>query len=136
MSVSEKQTLEILRVLYYGAKIIILDEPTAVLTVQETEKLFRVLRRMKSEGHSIIIITHKLNEVMEISDRVSILRKGEYIATVDTKETNEQELTELMVGRKVSLSIERPKTESARPLLGNPASYNQKRRRRKRDRRR
>ena len=117
MSVSEKQTLEILRVLYYGAKIIILDEPTAVLTVQETEKLFRVLRRMKSEGHSIIIITHKLNEVMEISDRVSILRKGEYIATVDTKETNEQELTELMVGRKVSLSIERPKTESARPLL-------------------
>ena len=64
MSVSEKQTLEILRVLYYGAKIIILDEPTAVLTVQETEKLFRVLRRMKSEGHSIIIITHKLNEVM------------------------------------------------------------------------
>ena len=117
MSVSEKQTLEILRVLYYGAKIIILDEPTAVLTVQETEKLFRVLRRMKSEGHSIIIITHKLNEVMEISERVSILRKGEYIATVDTKETSEQELTELMVGRKVNLSIERPKTESARPLL-------------------
>ena len=72
---------------------------------------------MKSEGHSIIIITHKLNEVMEISERVSILRKGEYIATVDTKETSEQELTELMVGRKVSLSIERPKTESARPLL-------------------
>jgi len=117
MSVSEKQTLEILRVLYYGAKIIILDEPTAVLTVQETEKLFEVLRKMKSEGHSIIIITHKLNEVMEISDRVTILRKGEYIDTVNTKETNEQELTDLMVGRKVDLNIARPKTEFDRPLL-------------------
>ena len=81
MSVSEKQTLEIIKVLYYGAKIIILDEPTAVLTVQEIEKLFGVLRRMKEEGHSIIIITHKLNEVMDISDRVAILRKGEYITT-------------------------------------------------------
>lgn len=117
MSVSEKQTLEILRVLYYGAKIIILDEPTAVLTVQETEKLFEVLRRMKAEGHSIIIITHKLNEVLEISDRVSILRKGEYIDTVNTGETNEQELTELMVGRKVSLNIARPVTAFDRPLL-------------------
>ena len=84
MSVSEKQTLEIVKVLYYGAKIIILDEPTAVLTVQEIRKLFDVLRRMKEEGHSIIIITHKLNEVMEISDRVAILRKGEYITTVNT----------------------------------------------------
>ena len=97
MSVSEKQTLEIIKVLYYGAKIIILDEPTAVLTVQEIEKLFGVLRRMKEEGHAIIIITHKLNEVMDISDRVAILRKGEYITTVNTSETNEQELTEWMV---------------------------------------
>ena len=97
MSVSEKQTLEIVKVLYYGARIIILDEPTAVLTVQEIRKLFDVLRRMREEGHSIIIITHKLNEVMEISDRVSILRKGEYITTVNTSETNEQELTEWMV---------------------------------------
>ena len=79
MSVSEKQTLEIVKVLYYGAKVIILDEPTAVLTVQEIRRLFDVLRRMKEEGHSIIIITHKLNEVMEISDRVAILRKGEHI---------------------------------------------------------
>ena len=117
MSVSEKQTLEILRVLYYGAKIIILDEPTAVLTVQETEKLFEVLRKMKAEGHSIIIITHKLNEVLEISDRVSILRKGEYIDTVYTKDTSEQELTDLMVGRKVNLNIARPETKFARPLL-------------------
>ena len=76
MSVSEKQTLEILRVLYYGAKVIILDEPTAVLTVQEIRKLFDVLRRMKEEVHSIIIITHKLNVVMELSDRVTILRKA------------------------------------------------------------
>ena len=101
MSVSEKQTLEIIKVLYYGAKIIILDEPTAVLTVQEIEKLFGVLRRMKEEGHAIIIITHKLNEVMDISDRVAILRKGEYITTVNTSETSEQELTEWMVGHNV-----------------------------------
>ena len=117
MAVSEKQTLEIIKVLYYGAKIIILDEPTAVLTVQEIEKLFTVLRRMKDEGHSIIIITHKLNEVMEISDRVAILRKGEYITTVNTSETNEQELTEWMVGRKVDLNIERAPMNKTRPLL-------------------
>ena len=117
MAVSEKQTLEIIKVLYYGAKIIILDEPTAVLTVQEIEKLFAVLRRMKEEGHSIIIITHKLNEVMEISDRVAILRKGEYITTVNTAETNEQELTEWMVGRKMDLNIARPVVEKTRPLL-------------------
>ena len=117
MAVSEKQTLEIIKVLYYGAKVIILDEPTAVLTVQEIDKLFSVLRRMKEEGHSIIIITHKLNEVMDISDRVAILRKGEYITTVDTATTNEQELTEWMVGRKVDLNIERPAVEKTRPLL-------------------
>ena len=117
MAVSEKQTLEIIKVLYYGAKIIILDEPTAVLTVQEIDKLFAVLRRMKEQGHSIIIITHKLNEVMDISDRVAILRKGEYITTVNTAETNEQELTEWMVGRKVDLNIDRPVVEKTRPLL-------------------
>jgi len=117
MSVSEKQTLEIIKVLYYGAKVIILDEPTAVLTVQEIEKLFTVLRHMKEEGHSIIIITHKLNEVLEISDRVAILRKGEYITTVDTAQTNEQELTEWMVGRKIDLNIDRPAVEKTRPLL-------------------
>ena len=117
MAVSEKQTLEIIKVLYYGAKVIILDEPTAVLTVQEIDKLFSVLRRMKAEGHSIIIITHKLNEVMDISDRVAILRKGEYITTVDTAETNEQALTEWMVGHKVDLNIDRPAMERTRPLL-------------------
>lgn len=117
MAVSEKQTLEIIKVLYYGAKVIILDEPTAVLTVQEIQKLFGVLRRMKEQGHSIIIITHKLNEVLEISDRVAILRKGEYIGTVDTAQTNEQQLTEYMVGRKVDLNIERPVVEKKKPLL-------------------
>lgn len=117
MSVSEKQTLEIVKVLYYGARIIILDEPTAVLTAQETEKLFAVLRRMKEEGHSVILITHKLNEVLDVSDRVEILRKGKYITTIDTCDANEQMLTEAMVGRKVDLNIERPVAEHTRPLL-------------------
>ena len=117
MSVSEKQTLEIIKVLYYGDKIIILDEPTAVLTVQEIDKLFGVLRRMKEEGHSIIIITHKLNEVMDISDRVAILRKGEYTTTVNTAETTEQALTEWMVGRKLDLNIQRAPMYKTRPLL-------------------
>ncbi len=117
MSVSEKQTLEILKVLCYGAKIIILDEPTAVLTVQEIEKLFDVLRAMRKEGHSIIIITHKLNEVIEISDRVAVLRHGEYVGTVKTSETDTRKLTELMVGRKIDLNIERPVIEKTHPLL-------------------
>ena len=107
MSVSEKQTVEIIKVLYRGADILILDEPTAVLTPQETEKLFAVLRRMREDGKSIIIITHKLHEVLSLSDRVSVLRKGEYIATVNTAETDESQLTEMMVGKKISLNIER-----------------------------
>ncbi|MBE6669257.1 MAG: ABC transporter ATP-binding protein [Ruminococcaceae bacterium] len=107
MSVSEKQTVEIIKVLYRGADILILDEPTAVLTPQETEKLFKVLRRMRDDGKSIIIITHKLHEVLSISDKVAVLRKGEHIATVNTSETNESELTEMMVGKKVDLNIHR-----------------------------
>ena len=107
MSVSEKQTVETVKVLYRGAQTLILDEPTAVLTPQETEKLFDVLRRMKEDGKSIIIITHKLHEVMALTDRVAVLRKGEYIGTVDTKTATEQSLTEMMVGKKVSLNIER-----------------------------
>ena len=107
MSVSEKQTVEIVKVLYRGADILILDEPTAVLTPQETEKLFAVLRRMRDDGKSIIIITHKMHEVLSISDRVDVLRKGEHIATVDTCGTNENELTEMMMGKKISLNIER-----------------------------
>lgn len=107
MSVSEKQTVEIIKVLYRGADILILDEPTAVLTPQETEKLFGVLRNMREDGKSIIIITHKLNEVMEISDRVAVLRKGEFIGAVNTSETSVQELTDMMVGHKTDLNIHR-----------------------------
>ncbi|MBQ3265190.1 MAG: ABC transporter ATP-binding protein [Ruminococcus sp.] len=111
MTVSQKQTLEIVKTLYRGANILILDEPTAVLTPQETDKLFAVLRNMKADGKSIIIITHKLHEVLAISDRVSILRKGEYIGTVQTSEATVQSLTEMMVGQKVELDIERPEIE-------------------------
>ncbi|MCQ2449426.1 MAG: ABC transporter ATP-binding protein [Clostridia bacterium] len=117
MSVSEKQTVEIIKVLYRGADILILDEPTAVLTPQEIDKLFSILRRMKDDGKAIIIITHKLNEVMAISDRVTILRKGEYIGTVKTADTNEKELTEMMVGKKVDLKIDRVYIEKKKPLL-------------------
>lgn len=108
MSVSQKQTVEIVKVLYRGADILILDEPTAVLTPQETEKLFAVLRNMKKAGKTVVIITHKLHEVLEISDRVAVLRKGEFIGDVATSETNEQEMTNMMVGRQVTLNIDRP----------------------------
>ena len=107
MSVSEKQTVEIIKVLYRGANTLILDEPTAVLTPQETEKLFDVLRNMKKDGKAVIIITHKLNEVLAISDRVTILRKGLCITTIETKEASVQSLTEAMVGRAISLKIDR-----------------------------
>ncbi|MBR5618940.1 MAG: ATP-binding cassette domain-containing protein, partial [Clostridia bacterium] len=89
MTVSQKQTLEIVKVLYRGAEFLILDEPTAVLTPQEAEKLFQVIRNMRADGKSVIIITHKLHEVLSISDRVAILRKGEYIGTVDTQDATE-----------------------------------------------
>ena len=117
MSVSEKQTVEIIKVLYRGADILILDEPTAVLTPQEITRLFDVLHRMKDDGKSIIIITHKLNEVMEVSDRVAILRRGEHIATVNTAETTEAELTEMMVGKKIDLNIERSDPVNVTPRL-------------------
>lgn len=117
MSVSEKQTVEIIKVLYRGADILILDEPTAVLTPQETEKLFAILRRMRDDGKCIIIITHKLHEVMSLSDRVSVLRKGEYVGTVETKNTTESELTEMMVGKKISLNIERSEVKNPEDRL-------------------
>ncbi len=117
MSVSEKQTVEIIKVLYRGADILILDEPTAVLTPQEIDRLFDVLRMMRQDGKSIVIITHKLNEVLEVSDRVAILRRGMHIATVDTAKTNEAELTEMMVGKKVNLNIERKEPKNPAPRL-------------------
>ncbi len=112
MSVSQKQTVEIVKVLYRGADILILDEPTAVLTPQETDKLFDVLRAMKADGKAIVIITHKLHEVMALSDKVAVLRKGKYIGTVQTSETNPQALTDMMVGHAVTLNIDRPRYET------------------------
>ncbi|MDO4500942.1 MAG: ABC transporter ATP-binding protein [Erysipelotrichaceae bacterium] len=117
MSVSEKQTVEIIKVLYRGADILILDEPTAVLTPQETKKLFDVIRAMRNDNKSIIIITHKLNEVKEISDVVAIMRKGEHIATVRTSEVSEQQMTEMMVGRTVELNINRTEPKNIKPRL-------------------
>ena len=126
MSVSEKQTVEIVKVLYRGADILILDEPTAVLTPQEIEKLFQILRRMRDDGKSIIIITHKMHEVLSLSDRVAVMRKGEHIATVVTKETNEKELTEMMMGEKIELNINRtePKNTQDRLVVKNICSEN------------
>lgn len=112
MSVSEKQTVEIVKALYRGADVLILDEPTAVLTPQEIDRLFDVLRAMRADGKSVIIITHKLNEVMAISDRVTVLRKGEHVKTVNTAETNEKELADMMVGQKITLNINRPLPEN------------------------
>ena len=117
MSVSEKQTVEIIKVLYRGADILILDEPTAVLTPQETQKLFAVLRRMRDDGKAIIIITHKLHEVLSLSDKVAVLRKGEYVGTVETASTNETELTEMMVGKKISLNISRSEPKDPQDRL-------------------
>ena len=117
MSVSEKQTVEIIKVLYRGADILILDEPTAVLTPQETQKLFVVLRNMRADNKTVVIITHKLHEVLAISDRVTILRKGKYIDTVLTSEATEQSLTEGMVGEKVALNIERKDPENPQERL-------------------
>jgi len=117
MTVSQKQTLEIVKVLYRGAEILILDEPTAVLTPQETDKLFQVMREMKADGKSVVIITHKLHEVLAVSDRVAILRKGEYVDTVETKDATELSLTEMMVGKKVTLDIDRPEVRDRKLRL-------------------
>lgn len=117
MSVSQKQTVEIVKVLYRGADILILDEPTAVLTPQETEKLFRVLRKMRDDGKAIVIITHKMNEVEALSDRVAVLRDGEYICDMMTKDTNAAEMTNRMVGHPVTLNIERPDPVNPKPRI-------------------
>ena len=117
MSVSQKQTVEIVKVLYRGADILILDEPTAVLTPQETDRLFRIMRNMKADGKSLIIITHKLHEVLEVSDRVAVLRKGEYIGDVLTKDADQQSLTDMMVGHSVALNINRPDPVNVTPRL-------------------
>lgn len=117
MSVSQKQTVEIVKVLYRGADILILDEPTAVLTPQETERLFSVLRKMRDDGKAIVIITHKMHEVESLSDRVAVLRGGQYIGSLATKDTNVTEMTNMMVGHAVTLNIERPEPVNPRPRI-------------------
>ena len=117
MSVSQKQTVEIVKVLYRGADILILDEPTAVLTPQETDKLFAVLRNMRDDGKAIVIITHKMHEVESLSDRVAVLRHGQFIGDMPTKTTNAQEMTNMMVGHPVTLNIERPDPVDPRPRI-------------------
>lgn len=117
MSVSQKQTVEIVKVLYRGADILILDEPTAVLTPQETDKLFAVLRKMREDGKAIVIITHKMHEVLSLSDRVAVLRKGQYIGDMITKETTVKEMTDMMVGHSVTLNIERPEPVNPKPKI-------------------
>ena len=117
MSVSEKQTVEIVMVLYRGADILILDEPTAVLTPQETEKLFNILRAMRDAGKAVVIITHKMNEVESLSDRVAILRKGRFVGDMLTRNTNAQEMASLLMGRPVELNIERPDPVDPKPRI-------------------
>ncbi len=117
MSVSQKQTVEIVKALYRGADILILDEPTAVLTPQETDKLFAVLRSMRDDGKAIVIITHKMHEVEELSDRVAILRHGQFVGDMLTKMTNAQEMTNMMVGRPVTLNIDRPDPVDPKPRI-------------------
>ena len=117
MSVSEKQTVEIIKVLMKGGDILILDEPTAVLTPQEAESLFAVLRTMKQDGKAILLITHKLREVLSISDEVYIMRKGRQVATVKTKNTTEHMLAEMMVGKRMTLSLECPKMKGKKKRI-------------------
>ena len=117
MSVSQKQTVEIVKALYRGADILILDEPTAVLTPQETDKLFAVLRSMRDDGKAIVIITHKMLEVEALSDRVAVLRHGQFVGDMLTKDTNAQEMTNMMVGHPVTLNIDRPDPVDPKPRI-------------------
>ena len=112
LSGGQKKRVALARTLVDPTEVLILDEPTAVLTPQETEKLFTVMRNMKKDGKAIIIITHKLHEVLAVSDRVAVLRKGEYIGDTDTATASQQSLTDMMVGRAVSLNIDRPLNEN------------------------
>jgi general nucleoside transport system ATP-binding protein len=117
LSVGEQQWVEILKALYTGVDLLILDEPTAVLTPQETAKFFTILTKMTLEGLGIIFITHKLKEVMELSDRVTVLRKGQFIDTVETKDVTRADLARMMVGREVVFRVEKEKVEQGEPIL-------------------
>ncbi len=117
LPVGVQQKIEIMKVLYRGAKILILDEPTAVLTPQEVEELFEILKRLKKEGKTILLITHKLNEVMAVSDKVTVMRKGKVIGTRITSQTTPEELAEMMVGRKIVLKVEKPQKEKGEEVI-------------------
>jgi ABC-type uncharacterized transport system ATPase subunit len=117
ISVGEAQRVEIIKTLYRGAEILILDEPTAVLTPQETVKLFEILNSLKNDGKSIVFISHKLNEVMEISDRITVMRHGNYINTVNKADTSIPELAKMMVGREVFLNIKRKPCQKGNVIL-------------------
>jgi ABC-type uncharacterized transport system ATPase subunit len=117
LSVGEQQRVEILKMLYRGADILIMDEPTAVLTPQEAKELFNILRRMATEGHTVIFITHKLDEVMAISDRITILRGGRVVSTVSTPDTNKEALARMMVGRSVLFRVEKPHATTGEIVL-------------------
>ena len=117
LSVGHQQRVEILKALYRQANILILDEPTGVLTPSEADQLFRILKRLRDEGKTIILITHKLREIMEITDTVSVMRRGEMTATVKTADTNPEKLAELMVGRKVLLRIDKSAAKPSKEML-------------------
>lgn len=117
LSVGQQQKVEILKALYRKAKVLILDEPTAVLTPQEIDELANIISMLKKEGKSFILITHKLKEVMNMSDRITIIRRGEVIKTLSTKDTNIDELAEMMVGRKVNLKVNKSSREAGQAIL-------------------
>src|SRR3954470_25005590 len=117
LSVGQQQRVEILKALYRGARILVLDEPTAVLTPQETLEIFGVLRRLKAEGTSIIFISHKLDEVLSIADRITVIRRGRVVGKRVPAETNEEDLAELMVGRELSLVVDRGVSRPGEPVI-------------------
>ena len=117
LPIGVQQRVEILKLLYRDARLLILDEPTAVLTPQEKDQLFAVLRKLREDGRSVVIVTHKLNEIMEIADRVTVMRDGQVVATRTIGETSEQELTRLMVGRDVNLRADKSAKNRRTPIL-------------------
>jgi simple sugar transport system ATP-binding protein len=117
LSVGQQQRVELLKALYRHARLLILDEPTAVLTPQEVEEFFAILRRMREQGKTVIIITHKLSEVLAISDDVTVMRDGRVVGRVKTKETNAAELARMMVGRDVLLRVEKPEARPGKTVL-------------------
>lgn len=117
ITVGMQQRVEILKMLYRNNEILIFDEPTAVLTPQEIEELMKIMKELSSEGKSILFITHKLNEIKEVADRCTVLRKGKYISTIDVKETSKEAMSEMMVGRKVDLNIKKADIAMGKPVL-------------------